>query len=172
MKHYHLALIPLIGLVCATAKADLLTIVLDSPTLSGSPGGVLEFSGTLTNTASSNLYLNADNFNLAGFEPSAINDSPFFTNAPLFLGGPDGSTGDIGLFNITIPVPFVTGNYGGALQVLGGVDVNAQDVVGSADFTVQVQQPAVVPEPASFVTLSLALLLLVLTLHARRAVRW
>ncbi len=159
MKKYHLALILLIGLVCPPANADLLTIALDSPALTGSPSDVLQFFGTLTNTTSANLYLNADNFNLAGFGPSAVDDSPFFTNAPLFLG-PDASTGDIGLFNITIPDPFVTGNYGGTFQVLGGADGNAQDVIGSADFTVQVQQPAAVPEPSLAVLLSGALLLL------------
>lgn len=164
MKKYHLALILfifLIGLVCAPAKADTLLIALDSPTLNGSPGDVLQFFGTLTNTTAADLYLNADNINLAGFDPSAIDDSPFFANTPLFLV-PGGSTGDIRLFDITIPNPFATGNYGGTFQVLGGVDGNAQDIIGSAYFTVQVQQSAAVPEPSSAVLLSSGALLLLL----------
>ena len=108
---------------------------------------------------SANLYLNADNFNIAGLDPGAIDDSPFFANAPIFLG-PGSSTDDIGLFNITIPDPFATGDYEGTFQVLGGVDGNAQDIIGSADFTVQVQQPTAVPEPSSAVLLSASLFLL------------
>jgi hypothetical protein len=152
------------------AKADLLIIALDSPTLAGSPGDVLQFFGTLTNTTSANLYLNADNLNLAGFDPSAIDDSPFFANAPLFLG-PGASTGDISLFNITIPNPFATGNYGGTFQVLGGMDSNAQDVIGSADFTVQVQQHSAIPEPAFRTGLALAFAFSVFTRLIYRAVR-
>jgi hypothetical protein len=156
-------------LVRAPAKADLLTAVLDSPTVSGSPGDVLKFSGTLTNTTSSNLSLNADNFNLAGFDPSAIDDSPFFTNVPLFLG-PNGSTGDIGLFDLAIPIMFASGNYEGVFQVLGGVDSDAQDIIGSVDFTATVQQSAV-PEPALRITLLLALTLLMFTRRISRAIR-
>jgi len=108
---------------------------------------VLEFSGTLTNTTSTNQYLNADNFNLAGFDPSAIDGNPFFANAPLFPG-PDGATGDIGLFDIASPNPFAPGNHGGVFQILGGVNGDAQDIIGSVDFTVAVQQTSAVPEPA------------------------
>lgn len=166
MKQY-LPLILLIGLACAPAKADLLTIALDSPALTGSPGDVLQFLGALTNTTNANLFLNADNFNLAGFDPSAIDDSPFFADAPLFLG-PNGSTGDISLFDIAIPTLFATGNHGGTFQVLGGVDGDAQDVIGSVDFTVTVQQSAV-PEPGFRPALFLALVVFVLSQHIRHA---
>ena len=161
MKQHRLAVILMIGLICASARADQLTITLDSPTLTGLPGDVLQFFGTLSNTTGTDLFLNADNFNLAAFDPSAIDDSLFFTNAPLFLGA-NGSTGDIGLFNITIPNPFFTGGYGGVFQVLGGSDGNVQDVIGSASFTVQVQQTTTVPESSSVPLLSFVLLALVL----------
>lgn len=48
----------------------------------------------------------------------------------------------------------------GTFQVLGGVDGNAQDIIGSAGFTVHVQQPATVPAPSSAVLLSGGLMLL------------
>jgi hypothetical protein len=159
MKKYHLAVVLLTGLVYAPAKADTLSIAFDMPTLTGLPAAFLQFSGTITNTTGSTVYLNGDGFNLTGFDQSAIDDSPFFANTPPFLG-PGGSTGDIGLFNITIPNPFATGNYGGTFQVSGGADGNAQDVIGTAYFTVQVQQPSGVPEPSSAVLMSGALLLL------------
>jgi hypothetical protein len=144
----------------------LVTIALDSPTLTGSPGGVLQFFGTLSNTTNANLYLNADNFNLGGFDPSAIDDSPFFANAPLFLG-PDGSTGDIGLFDIAIPNAFPPGNYVGVFQVLGGVSGDSQDIIGSVGFTATVQQSAV-PEPGFRLALFLALVVFVLSRHIHR----
>jgi hypothetical protein len=154
MKKHHLALILLTGLVCAPAKATtILTIALDSPTLTGSPGDVLQFFGTITNTTNADVYLNADNFSLTGFDPSDIDDSPFFANTPAFLGpSPTGTTGDIELFDVTIPNPFTDPcvaamDCGGTFQILGGDDGNAQNVVGTAYFTVNVQQASGVPEP-------------------------
>ena len=48
MKSYHLGLILLTGLLCAPANANtILTIALDSPTLTGSPGDMMQFSGTI-----------------------------------------------------------------------------------------------------------------------------
>jgi hypothetical protein len=165
MKKYHLALILLTGLLCAPAEANtLLSIVLDSPTLTGSPGDFLQFFGTVTNTTGADVYLNADNFSLTGFDLSAIDDSPFFANTPPFLSS-SGTTGDIELFDVTIPNPFTdscvaASNCGGTFQVLGGADGTAQDVVGTAYFTVNVQEPSGVPEPSTAVLMSGAVLLL------------
>jgi hypothetical protein len=155
MRKYHFALIFLIGLACAPAKGTALFISLDTPTLAGAPGDLLQFFGTISNTTGATVFLNGDNFNLTGFPPSALDDSPFFANAPLSLGA-GASTADIGLFNVTIPNPFVGGDYGGTFQILGGADGNAQDVVATAFFTVQVDTP----EPSPAVLLSGALLFL------------
>ena len=138
---------------CITARADALLISLDSPILSGPPGSVVQFFGTLTNTTGADLYLNADNFGLAGFDPSAIDDSPFFTNAPLFLG-PAGTSGDIGLFNVTIPNGFGGGSYSGSFEILGGATSDGQNTIGTVDFVVQV---SAVPEPSSLSMFALAL---------------
>ena len=146
MKNY-LLLVVAIAMASTPASATSLFMSLDSPTLTGAPGDVLQFSGTLTNTTGADLYLNADSFTLAGFDPSAIDDSPFFTNAPLFLSA-GASTGDIGLFNITIPSVFATNSYVGSFEILGGATANDQTIIGSVDFTVQVQ-PAGVPEPSA-----------------------
>jgi hypothetical protein len=148
MKTGYLVLILLIGLAAVSANAGTITVSLLSPTLGGSPGDVLQFYGTLTNTTNADVFLNADNLNLTGFDPSAIDDSPFFTNAPLFLD-PNGATGNIELFDVTIPDPFAAGGYDGMFEVLGGADGNAQDTLGSASFTVQVELGAAVPEPSS-----------------------
>jgi hypothetical protein len=158
MKKYHFVLILLIVLMCAPAKATILFISLDSSTLTGSVGDVLHFSGTIQNQTGATVFLNGDNFTLPGFDPSAFDDGPFFANAPLSLDA-GVTTADIGLFNVTIPSPHATGNFPGTFQILGGADSNAQGVVGTVDFTVQVQAQGV-PEPSSSALLSSALLLL------------
>jgi hypothetical protein len=170
MKHIGLSILATVLLAAATARAGVVTIGLDSPLLSGNPGDVLPFSGTITNNTSDVVYLMSDNFSpLSGLIPAAIDDLPFFTNAPLFLDANE-STGDIGLFNVTIPIALTPGNYGGTFTLLGGAGLDSQDVLGSADFTVQVlaAQPASgVPEPATLPLLAVG----VCTLLVRRRVR-
>ena len=132
--------------------AGTIDISLQQPVLGGSPGSVLAFFGTLTNTSDSIIFLNADDFNLSGLPPSSIDDSPFFANTPSGFLGPVGSTGQIELFDITIPSPFAGGGYVGTFQILGGATASDQTVIGSADFTAQVTTAA--PEPSSFWPLS------------------
>ena len=159
--HKRLLLILITALALGTlGRATQLTVSLSSPTLAGAPGSVLDFTGVLTNTTGADLFLNADSFNLASFAPSAIDDTPFFTNAPLFLSA-GASTGTIDLFTVTIPNGFTPGNYAGFFQVIGGATSNDQALIGGASFTVTVQPAASgVPEPSSFtlVFLSAALL--------------
>ena len=167
---FALALLP-----CAVASADTITITLDSPTLSGSPGDTLQFFGTLTNTTADTVFLNDVNFNLASIPLGSIDSSPFFTNAPLSLdaaGSLDGgfTSGDIELFDIPIPDPFTPGNYSGTFQVLGGADGGSQDIVGTADFTVQVLGPVSgVPEPGSL-GLMAAAFVGICVVHRRRRI--
>ncbi len=156
-KHWFTILV-LASLACGSASADTITITLDSPALSGSPGDELQIFGTLTNTSADPVYLNADNFNLVGFDLSSIDDSPFWNNAPPSLDG-GGTSGDIELLDISIPGSFTPGSYDGTFQVLGGVDGNAQDILGTANFTAQVTGPtSAVPEPSSVVLLGAAFL--------------
>ena len=165
-------------LSAGAASADTITITLDSPTLSGSAGDTLQFFGTLTNTTADTVFLNDVNFNLASIPLSSIDSSPFFTNAPLSLdaaGSLDGgfTSGDIELFDITIPDPdpFTPGNYSGTFQVLGGADGGSQDIVGTADFTVQVLGPVSGgPEPGSL-GLMLAAFVGICVVHRRRRIR-
>jgi len=143
--------IPILAMVLAaawSARADAIDISLDSPMLSGTSGDVLQFSGTLTNTTGSVVYLNADSFDSTLPDASTIDDSPFFNNAPLFLGA-SGTSGDIGLFNIAILGSFAPGTYTGTFTLLGGAGPDSQDILGSADFTVVVNQTTGVPEPAT-----------------------
>jgi hypothetical protein len=173
MKKCHLAAILLTGLLCVPAQSAILfDVTFDSPVQSGAPGDILQFFGTITYPAASGptVYLNADSFSLTGFDVTAITD--LFANSPVSLDA-GGSSGDIELFDITIPNPFTdscvgSADCGGTYNILGGADGGAgtaQDVIGTANFTVDVQQPSGVPEPSSAVMLSSTLLLL---LVARR----
>ena len=83
MKHIGPCILATVLLAASTARASVVTLVLNSPELYGKPGDVLAFFGTLTNTTSDVVWLNADNFNLPlGFGPGAIDDSPLFINTP------------------------------------------------------------------------------------------
>lgn len=148
--------IGLLVLLAAMSHAATVNVNLDSAPLSGAPGTALTFTGTLMNTTSSTVFLNAAGINLAGFSPLNEDTGPFFTNAPLFLAG-GASTPTIGLFAINIPNPFAAGQYQGTFTVLGGADGNAQNTLGSSNFTVQVTNGPTVPEPGSEVLFTLGI---------------
>lgn len=119
-------------------------IILDNPTQTGAPGSTLQFTGITSNTGIDTVYLNGDSLNLAGGGDFSINDS-FFVNVPISLVG-GSSSGDIGLFDVTVSKPFDDAftTYSGTYTLLGGVDGNAQDVLGQTDFSVTV---TTTPEP-------------------------
>jgi hypothetical protein len=140
--------------------ADAITITLMPGTLPGTPGSVITFGGTLENTMGSTVFLNSAGINLSGgFSPADLDTSPFFANAPFFLLAND-VTAAIDLFTIHIPNPFADGSYQGTFAVLGGLDDAAQDIIGSANFTVDVNS---VPEPNSGVLVGGAALVLFLS---------
>ena len=170
MKKYYLALLCVSGLAASHAMAASLFISLDSPVQSGSPGDILSFTGTITNTTGSSVDLAGDIFNLTDFPTNALDDSPFFNNTPPSLAS-GVSTGDVELFDITIPTPFTLplgdNPYGGTFQV---TDDNG-NVVGTAFFTVDVQvPPSSAPEPstAALLTGAIAVLSLLGTVRLRR----
>lgn len=133
---------------CAICQASPITVDLTSTVLQSSGGSTVTFSGVLSNSASSAIFLNSAGINLAGPFNTADEDlAPFFTNAPLFLNA-SASIPVIDLFTPHLPSPFATGSYSGTFTILGGVDANAMDLVGSAGFAVQVVNATAVPEPA------------------------
>jgi hypothetical protein len=164
MKKYYLALMILLtGPFCARANETFFNITFDSPVQSGSLGDFLQFFGTITNTSGSTVYLNSDNFDLTGFN-YGTDVTDYFAITPVSLDA-GASSGDMELFDITIPNPFTDGcvalaDCGGSYQILGGADSNAQNVLGTAYFTIDVQQASGVPEPSYVVLLSGALVLL------------
>jgi len=111
-------------------------------------------------------------------------DGMFLTDVTPFFSGPltidpGGQTVDFGLVLVTVLTPYTDpiGPHTGTITILGGVegpggyDPTTQDILGSANFTVNVVET---PEPAS-AGLSLAAIALVFLLlrgvHALRALR-
>jgi hypothetical protein len=150
-------IIPILAIAITAAfaaQAGVLDISLDQSTLTGSSGSVLEFTGTLTNTTDSVLWLNGDDYNVLISDPTsyAFDDSPFYDNTPSGYLDANGTTGDIGLFNFTIFSSLAPGNYDGSFTVTGGAGTDSQDILGSVDFTVQVTaagQQNTAPEPGA-----------------------
>ena len=151
------SLVGIFLLTAAMCNADTIAVDLMPPFLAGSPGSFITFSGTLSNTTGSTVFFNSAGINLSGgFTPADEDTVPFFMNAPLFLAAND-LTQTIDLFTIHIPNPSAAGPYDGSFTVLGGIDENALDIVGSANFTLQVNT---VPEPNTAILLGVALILL------------
>ena len=131
------------GMTSPRAFADTVFVSISPGTLTGNPGDTLQFFGTLTNTTSSTVFINGDTFT---FPPGTVDDSPFLT-APLSLG-PNEVSGSFEMFDVIIPIDLPPATYDGTFNVEGGADGNADDLLGTSAFHVEVESSAV-PEPAS-----------------------
>jgi hypothetical protein len=137
------------------AKADPypLSLALDAAFQSGTPGETLTFNVDITNLDPvDTIYLNADSYNLDS--PLSLDDTGFFANAPFFLD-PSTASGDFELFTVSIPIEAPLGIYTGSFEIVGGGPTDDTDVVGSADFDVDVT-----PEPSSLLLLATGLMVL------------
>ena len=122
------------------------------------PGGTVSFSGTITNTTSSSVFITGDTI-----DPLATglttDDTPFYNTfvagAPVELASFQTYT-YTDLFNVTADPGVAGGLYKGAFTVYGGATPTSQDVSGTSNFYVRVPAPAV-PEASSVVSLGLLL---------------
>ena len=146
-------------LASAAAKADTLTLTLDAPFQTG-PSTSFTFTGTIayTNTDSINdggvtEYLNGDAFSVDA--PATLDDSAFFTNAPLSMKPGDSWSGT--LFTVSTPnyidAPPPADFYTGSFSIVGGSSpTDDSDVLATSNFNVQVT-----PEPTSMLLLATGL---------------
>ena len=111
-------------------------------------GGTVTFSATLTNTGTTNLFLNSDSFNIA--PPLVLNDAKFFLNTPLFLTAGQSVTAPI--LDVTAPSGSAFGLHVGSMSVLGGATANELTTQASQTFAVNV-----VPEPGGLTLLLVGL---------------
>lgn len=147
--HLAIATLALLSL-CPIARADLIDIALTQTSETAIPGATVTFEATLTNLSTTDtVFLNGDSTAAAsGF--LTIIDLPFLLNAPFFLD-PSASSGPFALFDVIVDAAAPPGSYDfNFFQILGGLDGNASDTLGSAVFSVIVSAPSLVPEPASF----------------------
>ena len=127
-------------------------------TLSASPGGMVEFTGTLTNTGATTVYLNGD-VSILPYTHLTLDDSPFFNFAPLFLAGGGVYTGPF--FDVMVDALASPGTYTGSFTVQGGADANAFDNLATQSFNVKVVSGSPVPEPRGFIPMAMGLALIV-----------
>jgi hypothetical protein len=115
----------------------------------------VEFDGTLTNTGTTDLYLNGDVviFDYAGL---TIDDSIFYVDAPLFLSAGDSYTG--AFFNVTADAATLSRSYSGTYTIQGGADSDTFDDLAMANFTVDVGSST--PEPNSMLLMATGLAIL------------
>jgi len=139
------------------ANADNLSLVLTPSTQTVAPAGTVTFSGIITNTSNTTVFVNGDSF--TGLDSLLTFDDTAFLNATPFSLSPGTKypvSGSANLFDITLDSTATLGSsYTGVFNILGGADTTAQNLQGNAAFTVIAA--AAVPETST--TLSLGLLL-------------
>jgi len=148
------------------AYADVILNLAPS-TLNVRPGGTIEFIGTLTNTGTTDVYLNGDLSSLPYMELS-LDDTPFFADSPLFLSAGGSYNGPF--FDITADASAIPGSYTGSYTVQGGADSNAFVNLASQDFTVDVGSSASVPEP-NYSIFSTAVLIIIILMRSLPSMR-
>lgn len=124
----------LLGVV--TLRADLV-MSLTANIQSGQPGTEIVFRGTLTNTsATDKLFLNDISPSWSGaagtnatFEPNS-----FFQNVPGVLL-PNETYSDSELFRVLLKGTMPAGTYNGSLTIRGGANIQANNDLASAGFT-------------------------------------
>jgi hypothetical protein len=143
----------LIGMMALSAMplaADIVTVTLDTSSLTGIPNGAVTFSGTLLNNSGAEVFLNGAGGNLT-YSELTLDTTPFFNFTPFSLL--DGESYNGPLFAVAISGVALAGDYSGTFIVQGGADASTFDTVGTADFQVTVSEVSTVPEPSTFLLL-------------------
>ncbi len=139
----------------AAVKADPITFTLDDNHVVAQ-GSSVTFFGTLSNGGDPGRFINGLSFSFDSGAPGSISfdDSAFFTNVPAFLGS-GASTGLVAFFDAVVSALVPPGVYSGSVTVLGGDDDQADNILGTQEFSITVvpggQDP--IPEPATMLLL-------------------
>ncbi|HLK69185.1 MAG TPA: PEP-CTERM sorting domain-containing protein [Bryobacteraceae bacterium] len=133
-----------------TLQAGNLEVDLSSPPLTGAPGDLLQFFGTMTNVSPTDtIFLNSiSSTSISSF--LTIDIGPFFVNAPLFLN-PGDVSGPFEIFDVTIDPATPDGPYlGSFVSIQGGADSETFDDLADVNFDLQVNSiTTAAPEPST-----------------------
>lgn len=161
--------LPLLFGFQAAARADSLSVTLQQNlqmVLQGTPD-VAFFANILNPSATDTIFLNSP----SGTTPSpflSLDDSPFYTNAPLSLA-PGASSGFFEIFDIDLDPSTPVGDYvfTDGFEIQGGADngtFSAFNDLADLSFEVDVEgpttPPSTVPEPPTIALLGAGFLLL------------
>jgi hypothetical protein len=109
----------------------------------GRPGDELAFTGAVTNSGSTDFFLNEVAFSFSG--PALTNlaggSNTFFANVPGILSASETYTGAV--FTVVINPSAPPGDYSGSVTLLGGADIFATNQSVTAGFQVTVLPGAV-----------------------------
>lgn len=136
------------------AYSSPLTVTFETANQVASPGAVVTFRANAVNTTSDDLNLNSNSSTIDA--PLMLDDTLFLSNWFVVLAMSSFDPAPQPLFEIKVPVSTPAGLYKGVFTILGGPDLSDQNVLGQAEFSVQVDGVVVVPEPASAAMVAMA----------------
>ena len=128
-------------------------------------GGIVEFDGTLTNTGTSDLYLNGDVV-ILNYPDLTVDDSPFFADSPLFLSPGGFYSG--AFIDVTADAETLFGSYSGSYTIQGGANSNTFNDIATTDFAINIDPSTITPEPNPFLLQISGLLILAVLRSVRR----
>jgi PEP-CTERM motif len=150
MQVVKIGLAVMLMLFCAVrGRGDSLDVTLTQASQTVVQGTtVIEFDATISNPSTTDtIFLNADSW-MTNSTLVSVDDTPFMTNAPLYLN-PGDSSGTFALFDVDLPANLAGGSYTGIFSILGGPDggtFSDFSPLSSSAFTVNV---VATPEPGT-----------------------
>ena len=128
-------------IIPTAVKADPITFTLDD-NHSVAAGSSVTFFGTLSNGGPPTTFLNGLSFSFASGAPGSItfDDAAFFALPASLIAG--GSTGLVAFFDAVVSALVPPGVYVGTVSVLGGDNANADDILGTQEFSITVRPGA------------------------------
>jgi len=147
------AVLALLAILPAAAKADPVTITLQDTLVIAQGGSALGVQGSLANGGAPTFWITSGNLSITGPAGITFDDSAFLANAPLFLTA-GGNSGLFSFFDIFVDLSVAPGTYVATFTVIGGPDQGSEAVTLTQDFNIVVRQSTQnVPEPTSMLLL-------------------